>query len=170
LAPCRYMAEQVPLAKVDVDAAVKAKFGDLVADAGTAALRVLLMGHAMEVKHELVERKYKDASEDVEKWKHKAIGLKGRLSDALEEKKVAEKALEEMKKAKEAAEGERDEKDAALKKSELGVDEGRRALAVYFENGFKRAKEQVLLFNPEAKMEELDPFKIIVDGELVDDE
>jgi hypothetical protein len=51
---CRYMAEQVPLAKVDVDDAVKAKFGDLVADAGTAALRVLLMGHAMEVKHELM--------------------------------------------------------------------------------------------------------------------
>jgi predicted SnoaL-like aldol condensation-catalyzing enzyme len=88
----------------------------------------------------------------------------------LKEKKVAEKSLEEMKKAKEAAEGERDEKDAALKKSELAVDEGRRALAVYFESGFKRSKEQVLLFYPEAKMEELVLFKVVVDGELVDDE
>lgn len=40
-------------------------------------------------------------------------------------------------------------------------------LAVYFDNGFKRAIEQVLLFNPEAKMDELDPF---VGGKIVDDE
>jgi hypothetical protein len=78
--------------------------------------------------------------------------------------------LEEMTKAKEAAELERNEKDAALKKEELVVDEGRRSLAIYFENGFKRATEQVLLLNPDAKMDELDPFKIIVDGKLVDDE
>jgi hypothetical protein len=164
------MSEKVPLAKVDVDAAVKAKFGDLVMDAGTAALRVLLMDHAMEVKYELLEKKHKDAVEDVEKWKHKSTGLEGRLADALKEKKAAEEALEEMKLAKENAERERDEKDAALKKAELAVDEGRRALAVYFENGFKRATEQVLLFNPEAKMDELDPFKIIIDGKLEDDE
>jgi septal ring factor EnvC (AmiA/AmiB activator) len=149
------MSEQVPFAKVDVDAAVMAKFGDLVADAGTAALRVLLMGHAMEMKHELVENKYKDPSEDVEKWMHKSTGLEGCLADALKEKKAAEEALEEMKQAKEAAEKERDEKEAALEKSSLAVDEGRRALAVYFENGFRRATEQVLLFNPEAKMESL---------------
>jgi len=96
--------------------------------------------------------------------------LDGRLKDALKEKAIAEAALEEMKQAKEAAEGERDEVKSALEKSELAVDEGRRSLAVYFENGFRRAKEQVLLFNPEAKVDELDPFKIIVDGELVDDE
>jgi hypothetical protein len=42
-------------------------------------------------------------------------------------------------------------------------------LAVYFENGFRRAKEQVLLFNPEAKVDELDPFKVVVEGKLVDD-
>lgn len=39
-----YMEEKVPLAKVDVDAGVKAKFSDLVADAGISVLRVLLMG------------------------------------------------------------------------------------------------------------------------------
>jgi hypothetical protein len=58
----------------------------------------------------------------------------------------------------------------ALDQSNLAVDEGRRALAVYFENGFRRAKEQVLLFNPEAKVDELDPFKVVVEGKLVDDE
>jgi hypothetical protein len=41
-------------------------------------------------------------------------------------------------------------------------------LAIYFEKGYEHAKEQVLLFNPDAKVEELDPFKVIVDGELVD--
>jgi septal ring factor EnvC (AmiA/AmiB activator) len=164
------MVEQVSFAKVDVVAGVKAKFSDLVADAGTAALRVLLMGHAMEVKHDLVEKKYKDASEDVEKWKHKSTGLEGHLADALKEKKAAEKALEEMKQAKEVVEKERDEKGVALEKSNLGVDEGRRAIAVYFENDFRRATEQVLLFNPEAKMDEPDPFKVIVEGKLVDDE
>jgi hypothetical protein len=164
------MAEQVPFAKVDVEAAVKAKASDLVADAGTAALCVLLLNHALELKYGTLEKKNIDAAEDVEKWKHKATGLEGRLSEALRDKKAAEGALEEMKKAKEAAELERDEKDQALKKSELAVDEGRRSLAIYFENGFKRATEQVLLFNPDAKVEELDPFKIIVDGKLEDDE
>jgi hypothetical protein len=93
----------VPFAKVDVEAAVKAKIGDLVADAGTTSLRVLLMSHAMELKHSQVEKTCKDAVEDVEKWKHKATSLDGRLSDALKEKKAVEKALEEMKQAKEAA-------------------------------------------------------------------
>jgi hypothetical protein len=166
----RYMAEKVPFAQVDVEAAVKAKSSDLVADVGTAALRTLLLSHAWELKYGSLEKKHLDAAEDVEKWKHKAVGLEGRLSDALQEKKAAEKALEEMKREKEAAEKERDEKDAALKKSNLAVDEGRRSLAVYFQNGFKLATEQVALFNPEAKLEELDPFKVIVDGQLVDDE
>jgi hypothetical protein len=164
------MAEKVPFAQVDVEAAVKAKSSDLVADVGTAVLRTLLLTHAWELKYGALEKKQLDAAEDVEKWKHKVVGLEGRLSDALKEKKTAEKALEEMRRAKEAAKNERDEKDAVLKKSNLAVDEGRRSLALYFQNGFKLATEQVLLFNPEAKMEELDPFKIIVDGKLVDDE
>ena len=50
------------------------------------------------------------------------------------------------------------------------VEVGRRALAVYFNNGFKRATVQVLFFNPEAKVDEVDPFKVIVDGKLVDEE
>jgi hypothetical protein len=122
------------------------------------------------LKYGAVEKKHQDAAEDVEKWKHKAVGLEGRLTEALKDKKAVVKALEEMTKAKEAAELERDEKDAALKKAELAVDDGSRSLAIYFENGFKRATEQVLLLNPDAKMDELDPFKIIVDGKLVDDE
>jgi hypothetical protein len=164
------MKEQVPFAKVDVEAGVKAKCSDLVAGSNTAALRILLMNHCLGVKHDLVEKKYNDVTEDVEIWKHKSTGLDGRLKGALKDKTAAEASLEEMKQAKEAAERERDEIKAALEKSELAVNEGRRSLAVYFENGFRRAKEQVLLFNPEAKVEELDPFKCVVDGELVDDE
>jgi hypothetical protein len=91
------MKEKVPFAKVDVEAGVKAKCSDLVADAGTAALRVLLMTHCLEVKHDLVEKKYNDAAEDVEKWKHKSTGLDGRLKEALRDKKAAEDALKEMK-------------------------------------------------------------------------
>jgi hypothetical protein len=148
------MKEQVPLARVDVEAGMKAKCSDLVADSNTAALRIMLMNHCL----------------GTEKWEHKCTGSDGRLKEALKEKATVEAALEEMKQAKEAAEGERDGVKSALEKSELAVDEGRRSLAVYFEDGFRRAKEQVLLFNPEAKVDELDPFKIIVDGELVDDE
>ena len=50
------------------------------------------------------------------------------------------------------------------------IDEGRQTLAVYFDSGFKRATSQVLHFNPDAKVDELDSFKIIVDGKLVDEE
>lgn len=171
------MAEHVPLAKVDVDAGVKAKFSDLVADAGSAALRILLMGHAMELKHGAVEKQFKDAAEDVEKWKHKVVGFVGRLKDALKEKKAAEKELGDMKEAKEAAEKERDTQreevdrlQKALEEANSAVEDGRQALAVYFEDGFKRATEQVLLFNPGAKVDELDSFKVIVDGKLVDEE
>jgi hypothetical protein len=111
------MAEKVPFAKIDVEAAVKAKVSDLVVDAGTTALRALLLNHAVEKKHQ-------DDAEDVEKWKHKAVGLEGRLSEVLKDKKAAEKALDEMTKAKEAAEVETNEKDVILKKAELAVDEG----------------------------------------------
>jgi len=100
-----------------------------------------------------------------------------RLKEALNEKKVAEKELGEIKGAKEAVESERDaykEEVDKLKKdladANTTVDEGRRALAVYFDNGFKRATEQVLFFNPTVKVDGLDSFKIIVDGQLVDEE
>lgn len=173
----RYLAEQVPFAEGDVEAGVRAKFKDLVADAGTAALRVLLLQHSMELKHERVESQLKDATEDVDKWKHKCNGFEARLKDALKEKKAAEKELGEMKEARDAAVKEKDERKVegaklqeALDAAKEEVEAGKRALALYFDSGFKRAKEQVLLFNPEAKMDDLDPFKVVVNGELVDDE
>jgi septal ring factor EnvC (AmiA/AmiB activator) len=79
------MKEQVPFAKVDVEAGVKAKCSDLVADNGTAVLRILLLNHCLEVKHDLVEKKYNDAAEDVDKWNHKSTGLKGRLKETLKD-------------------------------------------------------------------------------------
>lgn len=51
------------------------------------------MNHAMELKHDIIEKKCKDAAENVEKWKHKCTDFEGRLKDALKEKKVAEKSL-----------------------------------------------------------------------------
>jgi hypothetical protein len=100
--------EQVPFTKVDVEAGVKAKCSDLVADIQTAALRTVLLSHCLETKYDLVEKKHNDASEDVEKWKHKSSGLECRLKEALKDKAAAESALEEMKQAKEDAEAERD--------------------------------------------------------------
>lgn len=116
------MAEHVPFAQGDVDARVKAKFKDLVADAGSAALRVLLMQHAMELKHEKVEKDLKDASEDVEKWKHKCTGFEARLKDALKEKKAAEKELGEMREAKEAANREKEDQKAEKEKLQQALD------------------------------------------------
>lgn len=166
---CRFMEEKVPLAEVDVQAGMKAKFGDLVMDAGMSALRVLLMGNVMEKKHELLEAKHKDAAEDVEKWKHKATGLEARLSVALKEKKASDKVAEDAKKAQEAAEAEREKLKASLAAMQVELEASRGELALYFDNGFERAKDQVLLFNPDAKLEELDPFKVIVNGELVEE-
>lgn len=61
----------------------------------------------MEKKHGALEAKYKDASEDVEKWKHKATSMESRLKEALEEKKTAEKATNDIKDEKKAMELER---------------------------------------------------------------
>jgi len=131
----------------------------------------------MELKHGAVEKQYKDAAEDVEKWRHKATGFEARLKNALKEKEAAEKELGDMKEAKEVVEKERDaQKDEvgrlqrAWDETNLAVEDGRQALAVYFDNGFNCATEQVLFFNPEAKVYELDSFKVIVDGKLVDEE
>lgn len=50
------------------------------------------------------------------------------------------------------------------------VEEGRATLAKYFNDDFKRAKEKVLHFNLDAKVDEFDPFKIPVDRALEDEE
>lgn len=63
------------MSEVDVDAGLKSKFSDLVMDAGESALRILLMNHVMERKFIDTEKKCKDATEDVNKWKHKADGV-----------------------------------------------------------------------------------------------
>lgn len=94
------MAEQVPLAAVDFDACVKAKFSELVTDAGVSALRILLMDHAIEKKHGVLEAKHKQAVEDVEKWKHKATRLKTRLKEALKDKKAVETEVGKLKEVK----------------------------------------------------------------------
>lgn len=57
-----------------------------------------------------------------------------------------------------------------LAKAKSSVEDGKGALALYFDNGFERARAQVLHFNPDANVSELDPFKILVDGKLVDEE
>jgi len=165
------------LAAVDVDAGVKAKFSDLVVDAGMSALRILLMGHAMEKKHGFLEAKHKEVVEHVEKWKHKITGMDARLKEALKDKKVAETEVGDVKEAKKVVESERDDlKDKVgdlekkLDDALAVVEEGKGALAQYFDDGFKRATQQVLHFNLEAKMDELDPFKILVDGKLVEEE
>lgn len=72
------------LAEVDIDAGVTSKFGELVMDADMSALRVLLLGHMMEKKHGDLQVKYKNVSEDVDKWKNKVTGLEARLKEVLE--------------------------------------------------------------------------------------
>jgi DNA repair exonuclease SbcCD ATPase subunit len=147
------------LAKVDVDACVKANFSDLVTNAGVSALWVLLIGHAMEKKHVALQEKYKDASEDVEIWKHKATGLEGRLKDALADKKVAKKAVTDLKVEKEVVELERDswkEKAAGLEsdivKAQAAMEEGKGDLSLYFDNGFERARARMsFILTPDGK-------------------
>lgn len=55
-----------------------------------------------------MEAKYKEASEDVEKWKHKATSMEARLKEDLKDKKTAEKEVGKMKQAKKVVESERD--------------------------------------------------------------
>jgi len=86
------MSENVPLADVYVDAGMASKYDGLLKDIGESALRILLTNHVMERKHLDLEKKYKDAAGDVEKWRHKATGLVIRLTEALSSKDLAEKA------------------------------------------------------------------------------
>jgi len=171
------MEKKVPLAEVDVDAGMKSKYGDLVMDAIDSALRILLMNHVMERKYTDVGKKYKDTTEDVGKWKHKATGLQTRLNEALEANKAAEASAKELQTKltnvvgeKEAVEQERD--SLRDKNGELEADVKRctDALAEYFEDGFERARAQALHFNLGADLSGLDSLKIIVDGKLVDEE
>jgi septal ring factor EnvC (AmiA/AmiB activator) len=132
----RYMAKQIPLAAVDVSAGVNAKFSDLVVDAGVSALRILLMGHAMEKQHVLLEAKHKEYDEDVEKWKHKVTGMDARLKDALKDKKATETEAGQLKEAMEALESENKalktkvgELEKSLGDAQAAVEEGKGMLA-----------------------------------------
>jgi len=80
-----------------------------------------------------------------------------------------------MKEAKETVEKESQaQKDEvtrlqrALDEANSAVEDGRRALGVYFDKGFQRAREQVIFFNPQAKVDELDSSKVILHGNFVD--
>lgn len=44
------------------------------------------------------------------------------------------------------------------------------ALAGFFEDGFNRAKEQVLHFYPDLDLSNLDSLKIVQNGELVEED
>lgn len=98
----------MPLAAVDVDVGVKAKFSDLVVDVGVSALRMMWMGHAMEKKHSVLEAEHKEVVEDVEMWKHKVTRMETRLKEALKDKIAAKKEVGEFKEAKEVVESKKD--------------------------------------------------------------
>jgi len=156
---------------------MKSKFGDLVMDVGESALRILLMNHVMERKFIDVEKKCKDATADVGKWKHKVDGLHARLNEPLEAKDKAEKAvmsletkLESSSAEKEAVELERDSFREKCAQLEEDVEKCKGALAEYFDDGFERAYEQAQHFHPKADFSGLDAFEIIKDGELVDEQ
>ncbi|AES70287.1 hypothetical protein MTR_3g050960 [Medicago truncatula] len=51
-----------------------------------------------------------------------------------------------------------------LATTKTSVEDGKGALALYFDNGFERALVQVLHFHPDAKVDELDPFNVLIDG------
>lgn len=62
------------------------------------------------------------------------------------------------------------ELEGDLATAKTTVEDGKGALALYFDNGFERALAQVLHFHPDAKVDELNPFKVLIDGKLVDEE
>lgn len=57
-----------------------------------------------------------------------------------------------------------------LVKAQSDLKQSKIALAKTFDDGFGRAKGQVLHFCPEVDLSGLDPYKILVDGKLVDEE
>ncbi|AES70118.2 hypothetical protein MTR_3g048220 [Medicago truncatula] len=172
----RYMEDNVPFSAVDKDAAFHGKFDELVQDAGTSALRTLLYIRSMEKKHEVLEKEYQDSVKDVEKFKHKAIAFEERVEGLLKEKAVLEKAVTDAEKEKSDWQVEKGELDAQntklkddLKKSKDEVENGKMALAGFFEDGFQRAKSQVAHFYPELDLSGLDSLKFVQDGELVEE-
>jgi len=95
----------------------------------------------------------------------------------MNEKKTAEKATSDMKNEKEVVELERDfwkkkvgELEVELVCANDVVEDSKGALALHFDNGVEHAKVQGLHFNPDANVDELDPFKVLADGKLVDEE
>lgn len=60
--------------------------------------------------------------------------------------------------------------EGELATAKTSIEDGKGALALYFDNGFERALAKVLHFHPDAKVDELDPLKVLIDGKLVDEE
>jgi len=107
----------------------------------------------MEKKHMDLERKHKDAAEDVEKWKHMATGLQTRLNEVLEAKKVVETSVKELQTSltsatytKEAVELEWDSLKGKNVELEDEVKKCKGELVEYFDDGFEHARVQALHF------------------------
>lgn len=171
-----YVEDHVPFSAVDKDAAFHGKFDELAQDAGTNILRTMLYVQSMERKYEVLEKEFQDSAKDVEKYKHKAATFEERVSRLLKDKEVAEKSIASLEQEKEGWQGEKSELEGQvanlkedLSKSQGEVDEGKMALASFFEDGFERAKAQVLHFYPDLDFSGLDSLKIVQDGELVDE-
>ncbi|RHN45100.1 hypothetical protein MtrunA17_Chr7g0226631 [Medicago truncatula] len=171
-----YMENHIPFSAVDKDAAFHGKFDELVLDAGTSALRTLLYIQSMEKKHEALEKEYQDSVKDVEKFKHKASAFEERVEGLLKDKAALEKAVADAEKEKTDWQVEKsnlETQNAKLKddlnKSQAEVEDGKMALAGFFEDGFQRAKSQVAHFYPNLDLSGLDSLKFVQDGELIEE-
>jgi len=173
----KYMEDNVPFSKVDVEAGCHGKFSELVQDARMSTLRSLLLVHYMERTHEVLEGKYEDVAQDVDKYKHKVSASEKRLEDVLHGNEKAGKKVADLTTEKDALTVERDalkekaanlEEDLATAQSELK--DRKTEVAETFDRRFERAKEKVTHFSPELDLSGLDSFKIVVNGELVDEE
>ncbi|RHN51914.1 hypothetical protein MtrunA17_Chr6g0474441 [Medicago truncatula] len=129
-----------------------------------------------EKKHEALEKEYQDSVKDVEKFKHKATAFEERVEGLLKEKAVLEKTVANAEKVKSDWQVEKGELETQntklrddLKKSQDKVEDGKMALAGFFEDGFQRAKSQVAYFYPNLDLSGLDSLKFVQDGELVEE-
>jgi len=170
------MEVNVPFAAVDEDASFHAKFNELAQDVGTGALQSLVYMHAMERKYDALEKQLQEAMKDVEKHKHQAAAFEERVEGLLLDKSKAEEALSglELEKAGWLFEkGEFEEKVGDLEKqltdAKDEVEGCKMAMVSQFEEGFERAKGQVVFLYPELDLSALDSLKIVQDGELIDE-
>lgn len=153
----------------DMEVGCSGMFEVVARNVGVFSLHNVVMVEVLSKKYDELKKSEATLKRDVDSWKEKATSFEGKLTLALEDKKKVDDAKVEADKELVSLKEALEKKDQKMSKLKEDLSDEKLESILSFHNGFERARSQVKVLYPDADHDRLNEFKVVENGDLVDE-